>query len=303
MFVSNLLRGDVKTGLGKVEEWPVEKKVALLALGVLSGIALGGGIAAGIVFTGGVVVVPIAAIYAMGVLGGGLSAGLAVALLVFKKSSSLGSKEKIIPTPIPVAPLVSEVVQPQSGSKPSLPVIEVLTPQSARLSLLTPKPRATPPHEIPGKSPLWQGVFKERLEKGLATYSDYRKEHLDDLYWCLKEVNLWFKDAVDNDIRGAHFDWFAFPWDRSSQGHGGRFLIKSDGIEGFARSHEDVPKMIAENAERYIAGWSRGKYTPEAVRVAKMRRSLELFGYWEKHIFRTTHCEEALKKLEKVAGK
>ncbi|MBS0585896.1 MAG: hypothetical protein JSR76_06310 [Verrucomicrobia bacterium] len=301
MFVSDLLRGDIKAGLGKVEEWSIEKKVALLALGVLSGIALGGGVAAAIVFTGGVVVVPVAAIYAMGAFGGGFLGGLAAALLAFKKTSSLVSGEKVVPAPMPVAPLMLEVLPPQdSGALP--PAVQVLRLPPTRVSLPTPKPRTTPPHEIPRKSPFWQGVFKERLQQQLATYWTHKKEHLDDLYWCLKEVNIWFKQARDSDIRWAHFDWFAFPWDSTSQVHGGRFLIEWDDIEGFVRRHQDVPKMIAENAERYIEGWDKGNYTPEDVRVAKMRGSLALFGPSEKHILQTTYCEEALKRLESIAA-
>lgn len=110
--------------------------------------------------------------------------------------------------------------------------------------------------------------------------------------WQLQRFNKWAKEGDWKSIHDAHFDWWMFPLDRSSQGYGDRFKLESHDIEVLKKDPVFIHNL-REGSIRVLEAWgwdlqkgsdidsrkiSEGQsWSHWPVRLAKIADSLKLF--------------------------
>lgn len=117
----------------------------------------------------------------------------------------------------------------------------------------------------------------------------------------------WAKAKDWQSIHGAHYDWWMFPVDRPSAGHGDTYAVSRDDIESlkadatFMKNYKRGVAIVVEawgwdlDKDKPISNPEKGqKWTGYGVRLAKMSDSLHLFGEADLHqklrLFFTQFC-------------
>lgn len=125
----------------------------------------------------------------------------------------------------------------------------------------------------------------------------------------LAQFEMWAKNQEWSKIHQAHYDWWMFPVDRPSRGHGDRFALSQEEIE-VMKKDPDFMRDYRRGVVLVVKAWgwdlekdqaivnpqySQGqKWNGYGVRLAKMSDSVRLFGEWGLHTklkkFFKEHC-------------